>query len=585
MNRRRLALLLAAVVLAVTWLILDPTHEKQRGPETIRRLEEMDPQPSPADGDGRQPLQPVRPAGTADLAKLRGTGEAVRVFVTDKASTPVPRARLHVRCGAGEDNGRFVVDVVEGEAVFQRPILDEWIHVRVEDPRCADGQPLNLRPTERLNVFQEGQEIRIELREGRTLSGIVRRDDGTPAPGLRIHAAHHIQTEDGCVVTTDQEGRFALRGLPGGVLKVTVIGSPDLKVPDPVLVVHDHDAIKLVVVRLHDLRIAVLDPEGAPVAAAHVEVDWRGRRLADYASGTTTEDGTYVARNVPVAARVQVVVEPGERDPPLPTVAFAKRNAPSGKLVLRVPLGAFIRGRVLDPDGRPLAWLQVDSRRGESWCEWGTVNTDKDGRFLLGPILPGAHVLQVTPGRGGFLSPLPVEAIAPCDGIDLVCVRPVSVRGRVARDHLVAPTSVRWFREHDATREGIVHADGTFELHGVRAASGTLVVRQEGTRRGAILDDICPEEAPFEIDLAVGLEISGRLEVLPTGPQEEWRVLVHRGHYLHRPGTPVKPDGTFCTPPLPPGVYELQSRNGEDRGPPVSVRGGASDVVLPVRRE
>lgn len=60
-----------------------------------------------------------------------------------------------------------------------------------------------------------------------------------------------------------------------------------------------------------------------------------------------------------------------------------------------------IRGRVLDPDGKPLPGMQVVAR-------FNSVNTDSEGRFALGSLVPGMYTLRgIVPSVPPFSDRLP----------------------------------------------------------------------------------------------------------------------------------------------------------------------------------
>lgn len=96
-------------------------------------------------------------------------------------------------------DGRFTVECGPGEADVTAWDKKSWAH-RVVPPR------------------QEGtdaQDVTLELRPGRTLTGRVHLEDGSPAPMAEV-GCHSLPTGVGGVVQTNMQGIFEVGGLPPG---------------------------------------------------------------------------------------------------------------------------------------------------------------------------------------------------------------------------------------------------------------------------------------------------------------------------------------------------------------------------------
>lgn len=149
----------------------------------------------------------------------------------------------------------------------------------------------------------------------------------------------------------------------------------------------------------------VIDQDGRAVVG--VVVTAQEVASDDTGGGPTALDGGFVADAL-AGGRYRLRVDPYAGAPtPLPwagaappLVAVAGGDARIGPLVLRVTRAAgAIAGRVVDPDGAPVADAFV--RLGPTWGAAGapTVRTTADGRFALATLGPGPFVVDA--GQGG----------------------------------------------------------------------------------------------------------------------------------------------------------------------------------------
>jgi hypothetical protein len=97
------------------------------------------------------------------------------------------------------------------------------------------------------------------------------------------------------------------------------------------------------------------------------------------------------------------------------------------------------RGRVVAAsDGRPLAGVCVSLGAGEGADAAGTGATDEEGRFLVGPVAPGAYRLVASSAHGRVEQPVDLsdgrlkEDLQLALPEDLASLR-VEVTGRIAR--------------------------------------------------------------------------------------------------------------------------------------------------------
>jgi len=245
----------------------------------------------------------------------RASGPALLIDVRDAATlAPVSRCLVGLDI-SHEDSGTDFVRLRTGAdgtvrwtGVGSKPatvLLHLPAHIREGSSRSQDWRELSLSGRE--------QEIRVSLRArpGRTLEGIVRYADGTPAPHVVVGA---VIDDDAFAyarvqVFTDPEGRFRVRGLPRRSVhlwaRLGKKGSPSERRtfgvvgPDSRQVVlvfpHGHATA-------HPLRVRVRSADGDPVSSFRWRVlspagthFWSGRYQAErvhMAKGELTLDAT-----------------------------------------------------------------------------------------------------------------------------------------------------------------------------------------------------------------------------------------------------------------------------------------------------
>lgn len=150
----------------------------------------------------------------------------------------------------------------------------------------------------------------------------------------------------------------------------------------------------------------VRDEHGRPVDGAFVTLTEPASRR-QLAQVRTEQDGQFVVRDLPPRP-VEVHVHTGRhRNPPPQIVDPAHKT----RLTLNVRSGETIRGRVLSPEGAPLAGATVGcSGKGSSFEQ-----TDPSGRFIIGGLeeepvnvfalakgYPAKYVYAIRPGTEGL---------------------------------------------------------------------------------------------------------------------------------------------------------------------------------------
>lgn len=276
----------------------------------------------------------------------------------------------------------------------------------------------------RLLASGGGGPLDVYVRAGGRVLGRVVMPDGKPA----VKAALALVPGPGNFVgnarngdlrwfeeTSDEDGRFTFGGVPPGTgYEITVSGRGfALSHALDIEVKAGADTEVLVRTRLGGTVVGrvlsnVEGEDPVPIAGAHLGAIPRGLRnlrcveeILETTHCETAADGTYTMRNVP----------PGDCD--LVAIAWEHLPAVGARVSLAdastiqatdilLAKGPLVRGRVVDPDGQPIAgvqarWNLVDWKNFQFDFSFAPLmmqavkgfelpKTDADGRFFAGPI-------------------------------------------------------------------------------------------------------------------------------------------------------------------------------------------------------
>lgn len=288
----------------------------------------------------------------------------------------------------------------------------------------------------------------VELLRTAALAVHVLETDGAPA--VEIDVWLHVEGFDlerdgfgsGLIVperswagSTDWAGSCALSGLPARVpMEVElrrgerVLLRPAKRDSEPGLKLEPGER-RSIEWRLESgctLAGVVLDAEGQAIPALPLVLaeyragsargDGNGRwepienhEMVDrqFAALTTDASGRFFVAGVPAG---DFALAPDDSVEDLPRVGLFFRITPderSKELELRFERGLTIRGKVLDPEGIPVAGCWIRATRFERFVPGLSVRFDskRDGSFALGPLVSGWYQVEVTKAPNGLLAP------------------------------------------------------------------------------------------------------------------------------------------------------------------------------------
>lgn len=522
----------------------------------------------------REGLEIAAAAREADLGDITlEAGSAIEGRVTDERGNPVARAEVFL--SPTEDLGAFFGSG-HGEALtgadgrFRFPDLPRGRYFDLEV--VHEGfVPASLPGVE----ARPGSPLRIELREGRTLTGRVVDADGAPIPKASISVVEVTRVEmessnfsHGMTVDqarTDDEGTFVLSNLEPGTVELQVDATgyrrkrvPGLRVPEA----GGGPPVEISLERGAAIGGRVVDAQGRPVRGAMVRAE--GERSEDgvlsFAGGLTDADGRYLLEGLETGFH-KVYAETSDRD--LRTQSEVEVRPGTNRLDLRFPAGVEVSGSVVGPGGDPVAGASV-----QLWpLQGGQVRhaaSSGSGAFTFTDVVEGEYRLRGS-GRGFANSSMAGTVRvgrASVTGLELRLSPGAVIRGRLLglapedRDevHVTAHSP-----EGGDLLQGTVDSEGSYRISGVGPGewqvSANLSSRASTHGRAQVREG--DEEVVLDLQLPEGFTLAGRI-LLDRNPLAGALVTLRGGGEIPIDGQArTSHDGSFTLSNLPPGSYTL----------------------------
>lgn len=253
--------------------------------------------------------------------------------------------------------------------------------------------------------------LRIDLRVGGAIRGRVVDAAGAPVAKAQVEVGQWGELAH-YVTTSTEDGSFALSGLPlGDVVLMAKHGQHGRAQQSVPTGSGTTTACELRLSRGHELRGRIVDEAGAPIVGAHlsglVPMDgaiWSSEARSD-------GDGRFALPNCPegklMAIQVMAVgfdmLARNGIDPTVPLELVLRR---SQAMTVR------IRGVVVSPEGQPLPNAMVMANGVAPPSKNRMLPTGADGRFELGPMVPGRWTLTVRAKGYPNYRGEPVELVA-----------------------------------------------------------------------------------------------------------------------------------------------------------------------------
>ncbi|MCA8951445.1 MAG: sigma-70 family RNA polymerase sigma factor [Planctomycetes bacterium] len=379
----------------------------------------------------------------------------------------------------------------------------------------------------------------VELRPGVTVAGRVVDEQAMPVAGAVIRTSGAFAS-----AVTGADGTFELdAGVPGTGHEVTA-RKPGFQ-PARVIAEAGDRAVELVLRPGLRLVVRAVDSAGEGIAGARVSIV-PDRMAAWQRMGTTQTDGRFRLEDLAAKEfelvlekkgyiRVKVAVDPG---------------AAVDELALEMRPGHTTRGRVVDPDGHPLAGASIYCQRPTGSVldrsVGGRDTTGVDGRFEIDGLPPEPFVLYA---HHPDYTRAEVEfAAGDHDGVEVRMQPAVAVRGRVLDGTTGKPVAQFTIAIAPVPEIGMFpdpevfdSSDGRFRISDWRMKAGMelfLEVRADGYARQRLRGNPALDPAPDQllIRLFPGVEVTGVLRDAAT------REPIAGAHVDIRYGTPDAPE-------------------------------------------
>lgn len=497
-----------------------------------------------ADGYGTE-LEHTRGRRTARVDFALSPEVAIAGRVVDGSGEPVAGAAVIAETD-GHDPGALTESAADGRFRLEGLAEGKYRVVARDGDQAAERTVL-------ANGTSPAAELLLTLGPSATLTGRVV-VGGRPAPDATVFArvADEKWTLGSAVTTTD--GRFAIPGLPRGLVQLEV---EDYKLLSPQAGVDltQVSQAELVCQRLAAVRGRVVR-SGKPVARADVTLfqDWQ----RPYTTASK-DDGAFEFKAVEAASYDIAATSLAE------AASIGRRPITVGAqdiadLVLELDQTASIAGTVVDTSGAPVVGVtvRVTLQDGEARDDQ-TDTTDVDGTFRVGGLAAGSYRPDVLRSRDIWSPYSPASGrrhptIAVADGtshvkgVQLVISRGLTIAGRVVRRGepvagVAVVASSHDYGGHVQTRSA---ADGTFLLEGL--AEGSHGVRPDP--HGGEPIEVKAGASNVVLELPATGTVEGILRGFRTRPDVQVR-----GHYQGRQADVI--DMRFAITDLPVGAYDV----------------------------
>jgi hypothetical protein len=360
----------SAVFRAVTLTVLDDETARPLADVEVQILNHIDYQDHVFRTDSRGRLRfeyPTLHGNPMGNIELRKNGYVPLRYPWGSVEVPEPPEALTLRLRRGTTMGGIVV------AAADRPVEGVTVVMTVNRYNPSN-RPAN--PTGH-EIFYE-----VPLRTGP--DGRWRTDSVPPgAEGVNLQLIHPDFVSDGC--TTE--------GWPGRTPELS--GLRDR-------------SDRQVLIKGVEIRGRVVDEHGRPIAGAQVVDSTRGLVFLDYVWKTVTDADGRFPIHLPRGKVVRLTVQARGRQPAAREVA---PDPDHPDVEFRLPPGKRLRGRILDPEGKPIAEASVHIPTFP-FCKGISFNarTDAEGRFEWDSAPEGPVDFIV--GATGFLVPELVRVTA-----------------------------------------------------------------------------------------------------------------------------------------------------------------------------
>lgn len=421
-----------------------------------------------------------------------------------------------------------------------------------------------------------------------TVTGVVRMDPGgTPVAGAEV--AFMNESGENTAIA-DASGRYSIEVASGIRWKVharseKAVGYPETFVPSAPTQALAAATRDLTVHATSTVRGKVVDERGGvvPGAVVSIEVEAGVKPLLETAlplSTTADDAGRFELPALPGPVIVKGAV--GMIQGVALLAALAPGDTAEVVVVVHEPIVA--SGRVVDAEGQAVAGAKVlaaTTITPGGPTEKKSIDSGADGAFEV--TMP-AGWLRLEARHGAEQSAARAEWVnggKRLDGVELVVVQPVGLRGRVVTTDGTPVESAKVRLSANAVYDGTTRSDGTFEIAAIPGQAYTVKIKHSD---GGVVRQV----AAWNAEETFVMRRFGGLRVKATGATGEVTVTVDS--FLPEGETAARPpaegrfrgDAAVELPGLEPGLYDLTvaaKGAGAVKLPRVAVAEGATREV------
>jgi len=450
--------------------------------------------------------------------------------------------------------------------------------------RCTTKSPDHAPEKSKIEVTEDFAYLELQLKPGCSIKGTVTGPEG-PVGGIRVSVG-------GTRATTDAEGRFMLTGLSEGRQHITVSGGEYASAPGERTYVTckagKPATCTLKVARTGKLFLRLQPAQGDVLIPDKITVETtvkreRSSRMGVYSSSTSRSypvtNGTVVLSRI--AAGEYGIKVTGEGITAPETEVTVPEAGEEHEIVM-VNRAYMLKGKVVDPDGKPVQNVQVSGqpkreKEDDRFRRYLHGRSKADGTFELKNMAVGEYELDLR--HDDWLRTQKEVAIpgAARETLVVTLEKGLSISGSVneadgsgATNFQVQVNGPKGARGDKRVYKTIkVADDGAFSVGGLSEGTYDLTFREENTRESeSSMSDVAAGTDELMVILGARLKLSGVVKT-PDGKPLEGASIVctktdsGRVTYYGRPdeddGLKSGKDGMFQVTVREGNKYQLQA--------------------------